>query len=172
MAVGAPSSTPGRAAEREVLQREAQRLGVGEAALEQVEAGLQRRELVVVEIERRQEVALGAQRVELLAGELVALGLERDPEPVLQLGPIGVEAAGERLVAHLLVALDVRLDVARGQRPQLGHQERHQRELADQLVGVVAHGLSSLQARKPSESRSGRRRAAVPRGTRREVPAS
>ena len=35
-------------AEREVLQREPQRLGVGELALEQVERRLQRRELVVV----------------------------------------------------------------------------------------------------------------------------
>ena len=69
-----------RAAEREVLEREPERLGVGEAALEQVEAGLERRELVVVEVERRQEVALRAQRVELLAGELVALGVERDAE--------------------------------------------------------------------------------------------
>ena len=70
----------GRAAEREVLQREPERLGVGEAALEQVEAGLERRELVVVELERRQEVALGAERVELLAGELVALRVERHAE--------------------------------------------------------------------------------------------
>ena len=36
-------------AEREVLEREPQRLGVGELALEQVEAGLERRQLVVVE---------------------------------------------------------------------------------------------------------------------------
>ena len=56
-----------------------------------------------------------------------------------ELGAVGVEAARERLVAHLLVALDVRLDVPRRQRPALRHQERDQRELADQLVGVVAH---------------------------------
>ena len=45
------------AAEREVLQREPQRLRVRELALEQVEAGLERRELVVGELERREEVA-------------------------------------------------------------------------------------------------------------------
>ena len=101
------SRAAGRAAEREVLEREPQRLGVREAALEQVEAGLERRELVVVEVERRQEVALGAEGVELLAGELVALRVERHAEPD-ELGPVGVEAPGERLVAHLLVALDVR----------------------------------------------------------------
>ena len=70
----------GRAAEREVLQREAQRLGVREAALEQEEAGLEGGELFVVELELRQEVALGAERVELLAGELVALRVERHAE--------------------------------------------------------------------------------------------
>ena len=62
----------GRAAEREVLQRKPQRLGVGEPAFEEVEARLERGELLVVELELRQEVALGAQRVELFAGELVA----------------------------------------------------------------------------------------------------
>ena len=124
--------------EREVLQREAERLRVGEAPLEQVQARLQRRELVVVELERRQEVAFGAEGVELFTGVLVALRVERYAEAD-ELGTVGVETPREGLVAHLLVALDVPLDVAGGERPQLGHQERDQRELADQLVGVVAH---------------------------------
>ena len=111
-----------RPAEGEVLEREAERLRVGELALEEIETGLERGELLVGQLERRQEVALGAQAVELLARELVALGVERDPERE-QLGPVGVEASGERLVRHLLVALDVLLDVAGGQRPALGHQE-------------------------------------------------
>ncbi len=63
----------GGAAEREVLQREPQGLGVGKSPFQQVQAGLERGQLVVVEVERRQEVALGTERVELLAGELVAL---------------------------------------------------------------------------------------------------
>ena len=125
------------AAEREVLEREPQRLRVGELALEQVERGQKRRELVVAELELREEVALRAQRVELLARELVALRRERDAERD-QLRAVGVEAARERLVGHLGVALDARLDVTRGQRPPLGHQEGDERELADQLVGVVA----------------------------------
>ena len=133
---GGPDAS--RASEREVLEREPERLGVGEPSLEEEEARLKRCELVVVEVERWKEVALGAERVELLARELVPLRVERDPEAD-ELGPVGVEAAGERLVAHLLVALDVPLDVARRQRAQLGHEERDQRELADQLVGVVAH---------------------------------
>ena len=99
----APRRSP--RAEREVLQREPQRLGVGELALEQVEAGLQRRELVVGQLERRQEVALGAHAVELLAGVLVPLGVERDAERE-QLRAVGVEPAREGLVRHLLVALD------------------------------------------------------------------
>ena len=60
------------AAEREVLQREPQRLGVGELAVEQVQAVGSAASSCVVEVERRQEVLLLAQRVELLAGELVA----------------------------------------------------------------------------------------------------
>ncbi len=125
-----------RPAEGEVLEREPQRLGVGELALEQVEAGLERRELVVGQLELGEEVALGAERVELLAGELVTLRVERDAQPD-QLRTIGVEAARERLVRHLRVALDVLLHVARGERPPLGHEEGDERELTDQLVGVV-----------------------------------
>ena len=131
----------GRASEREVLEREPQRLRVGEPPLQQVQAGLERGELVVVELERRQEVALGAKGVELLAGVLVALRVEWDAE-AHELGTVGVEAPRERLVAHLLVPLDVPLDVARGQRPQLRHQKRDQGELANQLVGVVTHSTS------------------------------
>ena len=127
-----------RPAQREVLESKPERLGVRELPLEEVEAGLERGELVVGELERRQEVVLGAERVQLLARELVALGLERDAEGE-QLRAIRVEAAGERLVRHLRVALDVLLDVARRERAALGHEERHQRQLADELVGVVGH---------------------------------
>ena len=137
-----------RPAEREVLQREAQRLGVGELALEQVERGRQGGELVVVQLELVEEVVLGAQRVELLAGELVALGVERHAERD-QLRAVGVEAACERLVAHLGVALDVRLHVPGGQRPPLGHQEGDERELTDQLVRIVRHRSAELIARWP-----------------------
>src|SRR5581483_10141996 len=66
------------APEREVLQREPERLRVRKLALEQVEAGLQRSELLVGELELGQEVVLGAKGVKLFAGELVALGLQRD----------------------------------------------------------------------------------------------
>ena len=141
-------------AEREVLQREPQRLGVRELALEQIERGLERGELLVLELELREEVLLGAQRVQLLAGELVALRLERHAERE-QLRAVGVEAARERLVRHLRVALDVRLDVARGDRPALRHQEGHQRELADQLVRIVRHPAVTLHGR-PCGSRRGK----------------
>ena len=130
-------------AEREVLQREPQRLGVRELAVEVEERRLQRGELVVVEVEPVEEVVLRAQRVELLAGELVALRVERHAEPG-QLGAIGVEPARERLVGHLRVALDVALHVPRGQRPPLRHQERDERELPDELVGVVRHACAEL----------------------------
>ena len=133
-------------AEREILQREPQRLGVRELAVEVEERRLERGELVVLEVETIEEVVLGAEGVELLAGELVALGVQRHPETG-QLGAVGVEAPRERLVRHLRVALDVALHVAGGQRPALGHQEGDERELADELVGVVRHRVSELTAR-------------------------
>src|SRR4051794_463788 len=80
--------------EREVLQREPEGLGVRELALEQVQRSLEGRELVVVQLELVQEIVLGAERVELLAGELVALRLQRYPERD-QLRPVRVEAACE-----------------------------------------------------------------------------
>jgi hypothetical protein len=124
------------AAQRQVLQRQAQRLGVCELALEQVEAGLQRRQLGVGEVDRRQEVVLLAEVVQLLAGELVAAGRDRHSQ-ALQLGTIGVVAAGERLVAHVRVALDVVLHVAGCDRSLFRHQVGDERKLADELVGVV-----------------------------------
>ncbi len=160
------------AAEREVLQRQAQRLGVRELPLEHVERRLERRELVVRELELVEEVALGSQRVQLLAGELVAVRIQRDAKGQ-QLRAVRVEAPRERLVRHLLIALDVRLDVARRDRPPFRHQERDQRELADQLVGVVAHAKASLADARPRPSTardagargSSRARAAVCAGT-------
>src|SRR5207237_6636051 len=90
----------------------------------------------------------GAERVELLAGELVALGMERDAERV-QLGAVGVEAPREGLVRHLGVALDVLLDVPGGQRPPLCHEERDERELANELVGVVRHAAPRAYRAEP-----------------------
>src|SRR5207248_3402036 len=66
--------------EREVLQSQAERLGVRELALQKVEARLERGQLVVRELELGQEVVLRPERVQLFAGELVALRLERDAE--------------------------------------------------------------------------------------------
>src|SRR5207248_10167129 len=101
-------------AEREVLERQPQRLGVRELPFQQVERSLQRRQLLVLELELGEEVLLGAQRVQLLAGELVPLRLQRDAERQ-ELCAVGVEAPCERLVGHLRVSLDVRLDLARGE---------------------------------------------------------
>src|SRR5438477_12326874 len=84
-----------RPAEGEVLQRETERLRVRELPFEQIQAGLQRRELLVGQLQRRQEVPLRAQPVELFAGELVALGVKRDAERQ-QLRAVGVEPSGER----------------------------------------------------------------------------
>ena len=143
--------------EREILEGEAKGLGVRELALEVVESGLQGGELVVVENETLEEVVLRAERVQLLAREFVALGLQRNAE-CSQLGSVRVEAPRERLVRHLAVALDVRLDVTSGQKPPLRHQECDQRELADQLVRVMRHRDPSLQPVPRANSAVARRR--------------
>ena len=82
--------------EGEVLEREPKRFRVGELAVEVEQRRLQRGELVVLEIEPVEEVVLGAERVELLTRELVALGVEWDPERG-QLRPVRIETTGERL---------------------------------------------------------------------------
>ena len=142
--------------ERQVLQRQAKRLGVRELALEQVQARLQRRELAVGQHERRQEVRLALERVELLAGELVALRADRDAE-LQQLRAVRVEAARERLVGHVVVALDRVLRVARGHGPPFRHEVRDERELTDQLVAVMAQ--ARVPPRRPSGKHTGRPRA-------------
>ena len=68
-----------------------------------------------------------------------------------QLGPVRVEAPGERLVGHLRVALDRVLRVARRDRPALGHQVRDERELPDQLVAVMTQSRK-LHYRHPGGS--------------------
>ena len=123
-------------AEREVLEGEAQRLGVRELPLEQVKAGLERRQLVVGELDRREEVLLLAEAVELLRGELVAARRDRNSQ-ILELAAVGVVAAREGLVAHVGIPLDVGLHVARRDGSLFRHEVRHERELADELVGVV-----------------------------------
>src|SRR5205823_14899381 len=95
------------------------------------------------EIELREEVGLRAHRIQLLAGVFVALGVQWDAERD-QLGAVRVEPARESLVGHLLVALDVPLDVASRDRPALRHQEGDERELPDQLVGVMAQAPARL----------------------------
>ena len=127
-----------RAPEREILEGQAQRLGVGELPVEQVHGGRQRGQLGVVQLERRQEVVLLQQAVELLAREVVALRLERHAERE-QLAAVRVEAPREGLVRHLGVALDGLFDVARRGRAALGHEVCDERELAHELVGVRCH---------------------------------
>ena len=138
-----------RAAEGEILQRESERLGVRELSLQVVERRLECGELVVVELEPVEEVVLGAERVELLAGELVALGLQWNAQSG-QLCAIRVEASCERLVRHLAVALHVRLDVSGRQRTAFGHQKGDERELPDELVSVVRHAYRELSGARPN----------------------
>ena len=116
-----------RPAPGDLLQREPQRLGVGELAVEQAERRAQRGQLAVGELDRRQVVVLGRQRVELGLEEALGrlLDLERDAE-ALELGTVGVEAARERVLVHRAVALDLPLDLERRDGPAVRHQERDQ----------------------------------------------
>ena len=126
----------------DLLQRQPQRLGVGEFAVEQGERRLQRREVLVGEGDRRQVEVLRAQRVVLLLGGAVGGTLDRELDAQrLELGAIGVEAPRERVLVHAAVALDVAPDLQRRDRAPLGHQVRDQRQLADQLLGVLCHRL-------------------------------
>ena len=144
-----------RPAPGDLLQRQAQRLGVGELAVEQPERGAQRGELGVGELDRRQVVVLRRQRVELGLEEALGglLDLERDPE-ALELGAVGVEAARERVLVHRAVALDLALDLERRHRAAVRHQERDQRELADQLLGVLRHRRSRILSAGSTTRRS------------------
>ena len=125
----------------DLLQRQAQRLGVGELAVEERQRELQRRELLVGEGDRREVEVLRPQRVVLLLGDAVG-GLvdgELDAQR-LELGAVGVEAAGEGVLVHPAVALDVAADLQGGHGPALRHEVGDQGELADELLGVLRHG--------------------------------
>ena len=142
-----------RATPGELLQREPQRLGVGELAVEQAERRLQRRQLRVGELDRREEERLGRQRVVLLLGEAVGRPVDRqvDAERV-ELGAVGVEAPRERVLGHVRVALDVAPDLGGRDRAPLRHQVGDQRQLPDELLGVLRHG-SHLRPRPATRLR-------------------
>ena len=129
-----------RLAPRELLEREPQRLRVGELAVEQAERHPQRAELGVRELDRRQVEVLRRQRVALrlvrAVGGLVDLQVDAER---LELRAVRVEAAREGVVVHARVALHLLLDLERGDRAPLGHQERDQRQLPYELFGVFCH---------------------------------
>ena len=131
----------------DLLQREAQRLGVGELAVEQRQRGLQGRQLGVRELDVGQVELLRAQRVVLLLGGAVGglVDRERDAQRI-ELGAVGVEAAGERVLVHARVALDVAPDLRGGDGPPFRHQIGDQRELADELLGVLGHRPATLDS--------------------------
>ncbi len=120
------------AAPRDLLKGQPQGLGVGELAVEQRQRGAQGGELAVGELDGRQVVVLGRKRVQLGLEESLTrlVDLEGDAE-ALELGPVGVEAARERILVHRRVALDLLLDLERRNGAAVRHQERDQRELAD-----------------------------------------
>ncbi len=152
-----------RTSQGQVLEGEPQRLRVGELALEQVQAGVQRRQLALVEIDLRQVVVLRRQRVQVALERVVGRALDGELEPHgLDLAAVGVEPAQERLVAHPAVALDGLMDLVGGDGPLLGHQKGHERQLPNQFVVVPhCHGCSGRgrdiagnDSRPPGSSRT------------------
>ena len=143
-----------RAAPGDLLQREPQRLGVGELAVEQRQRGLQRGALGVGERDRREVEGLGRERVVLLLGEAVR-GLvdgEVDSERV-ELRPVRIETPRERILGHVRVALDVAPDLGSRDGTPLRHQIGDQRQLADELFGVLRQTLRHLRVpREPYSS--------------------
>ncbi len=130
----------------DLLQRQPQRLGVGELPVEQVQRGLQRRQLLVGELDRGQVEALRAQRVALLLGRRVRGPIDGELDPQrFELGAIRVEAARKRVLVHCAVALHIAPYLQSRDRPALGHQVGDQRELADQLLCVLRHPRSKIE---------------------------
>jgi len=131
----ASGSAPG-----ELLEREPQRLGVRELAVEQAQGGLERGELRVGEGDRREEEGLGREGVVLLLGEAVGGPVDREVDAErVELGAVRVEPPREGVLGHVRVPLDVAPDLRRRHGPPLGHEVRDQRQLPDQLLGVLRH---------------------------------
>jgi hypothetical protein len=129
-----------RAAPGDLLQGQAQRLGVGELAIEQLQRRAQRGKLLVGEGDRRQVEVLRRQRVVLLLDQAVDRLLDREHDAErLKLGAVGVEPSRERVLVHHAVSLDITPDLGRGDRATLGHEIRDERELTDQFLGVLGH---------------------------------
>src|SRR4051794_36516239 len=122
-----------------------------------MKGGLQGRQLVVAEADLGEVVVLRRQRVELGLVALEALAglfhLQGDPEGV-ELRAVGVEAAREGVVVHVAVPLHLALDLERRGRPALSHEIGDQRELADQLLGVLGHARARIEAtlRRPGRT--------------------
>ena len=132
----------------DLLERQAQRFGVGELAVEQRQRSGERGQFGIGELDRREVEVLRAQRVVLLLGDAVdrLLDGQRDAQR-LELRAVRVEASRKRVLVHATVALDVPLDVERGDRAALGHQIGDQGELADQLLGVLGHPAKNHRRR-------------------------
>ena len=126
-----------RPAPGDLLQREPQRLGVRELAVEQRQRRLQRGALGVGERDRRQMERLRRERVVLLLGEPVRRFVHRKVNPErVELGAVRIETSRERILGHVRVALDVAPDLRGRHRTALCHEIGDQRELADELFRV------------------------------------
>jgi hypothetical protein len=98
---------------------------------------------------------LGPEAVVLLLGDAVGGLLDRELDAErLELGAVGVEPAGEGVLVHAAVALDVAPDLQRGHRATLRHEVRDERELTDELLGVLRHMADDDTAPAPAMGRS------------------
>src|ERR1019366_840860 len=76
-----------------------------------------------------------------------------DPQR-FELGAVRVEAPCERVLVHAAVALHVAPDLQCRDRPALGHQVGDQRQLADQLLGVLCHRTPKDRSLRREDSRA------------------
>ena len=125
----------------DLLEREPQRLGVGELAVEQLQSGPQRRELVVGELDRPAGGSSPAEASTFSCSTWPSAGFSTDSTipSASSSDAVGVEAPREGVLVHRAVPLDVAPDLRSRDRPALGHQVGDQRELTDQLLCVLGH---------------------------------
>ena len=91
---------------------------------------------------------LGRERVVLLLAESVGGLVDREVDPErVELRAVRIETSGEGVLGHVRVALDVAPDLGGRHGPPLRHQVRDQRQLTDELLGVLGQGFDTIERR-------------------------
>ena len=118
---------------------QAQRTGIGEATVEGGQRQRQRMALGRSELETGKSVVLLGQAVHLGVRALGPAQRADFDADLLQIGPVAVEAAGEGVVAHAVVAFHRLPDLAGREGPGPAEKEGEKGQLAYELVLVATH---------------------------------